>query len=128
NYEIETGDIKFKKYDDKNGSGLKASSEDYISGWTIRLYDANWQFVSELVSESDSSYDNEVFEDLPLGTYYLCEVSQTGWVQTEPAANAEVANGSSNSSEEAERCYEVELTRDGQEVAVRFGNHQVPTA
>src|SRR3989344_4606902 len=49
---------------------------------------------------------NYSFENLPTGTYFVCEVLQTGWVQTYPEA-----------------CHEVQVETNGQVVEdVDFGN------
>lgn len=123
--EVETGDIKVKKYEDVNGnSQLSPGENDDMSGWKIRLYSSNWTYLQELTTDDA---DWRTFDDLALGTYYLCEKNQTGWVQTDPNGSdgSSVANNSPKKNEEAARCWEVTLTSNNKTREVYFGNQQV---
>ncbi|HEX9679626.1 MAG TPA: SdrD B-like domain-containing protein, partial [Candidatus Saccharimonadales bacterium] len=120
---VRTGDIKVKKYEDKDGDGrLDGGENDDVGGWKIRLYDSNWNFLEELTT-SDSNWVE--FEDLPYGTYFVCEKNQSGWAQTDPESDEGVANDSPNKAEEAARCWQV--TVDDDDESVRFGNQELPT-
>jgi hypothetical protein len=79
------------KFDDANGNGTYDSGEAKLKGWTIQLYKesnntAGLQtgtggdtLVGSKVTDASGNYS---FTGLLPGTYYLREVSQSGWVQT----------------------------------------------
>lgn len=122
NKKVPTGDIKVKKYEDVDGSSSHNGNEnDDLGGWKIRLYDSNWAYLDELTT---SDTDWVKFENLPYGTYYVCEKNQTGWNQTDPSANEGVTNDSPNKAEEAARCLQVSVNSDYEFVS--FGNQYNP--
>ncbi|MDQ6985979.1 MAG: SpaA isopeptide-forming pilin-related protein [Candidatus Dojkabacteria bacterium] len=74
------GVIRGQKYIDADGSGY-LNSETNIEAWSIRLYDDSWNNIDSTATNISGGY---IFRDLPFGTYYTCEVSQTGWRQSGP--------------------------------------------
>jgi len=108
------------KYNDLNGSGVRSGKntwegieEPQLSGWTIRLYNSDWEKVGETVT-NPYFYFNNVLEK---GTYYLCEVMQDGWRQTEPLSGENygytaVINQSGDSSEGG-LCKQVTVNNSG---------------
>jgi hypothetical protein len=88
------------KYVDANGDGSLTGDTKYTAtgGWNIRLYkdgaggtvgalDATDTLVSTLATDSLGNYS---FPNLSTGTYFACEETKTGWIQTYP--NAGTAN------------------------------------
>ncbi len=132
--EIE-GTIAGRKYDDSNENGtFQSRQEARLDGWDIRLYDAQWQLVDSDTTAGNGKYE---FDDLAAGSYYVCEVSQAGWVQTGPLLGAEnvdnsgdvsggaegVSNQSANLADEGGICWEVTVDANNQEIKnVKFGN------
>jgi hypothetical protein len=83
---LKTGKAKAFKYWDKNGSG-SWYNEPGLSGWTIELRKDNVVLDSKQTNGSGFAE----FNNLPIGTYQLCEVmsqaQQTaGWINTDPGA------------------------------------------
>jgi protocatechuate 3,4-dioxygenase beta subunit len=78
--------IKGKKFNDANGNGVKGYGEDYLSGWTIKLWNANQTVL--LATDVTDSYGAYMFTNLQPGTYVVCEIIQSGWMQTAPTAGA----------------------------------------
>jgi len=118
---FELGDITGRKYNDENGDGSIAG-DPTLNGWTIRLYDAGenpWVLVDSYVTAGDGQYE---FTDLTPGNYKVCEVLQTGWVQT--FASSGSANNSPNSSEEGPECQTVNIDTSGETNTKNFGNYE----
>jgi len=87
---LELGEIRGVKYEDKNGDGLlKEASYERLSGWTIYL-DANDNGELD-ANESSTVTDNNGqyrFMNLSTGTYNVREVGQSGWIQTYPSSTS----------------------------------------
>lgn len=101
--EPETGSISGYKLNDANGNALFDEGEEKLSGWTIQLYGecleldvASLVRVAEIDTPEEDCYEviaetktdengNYAFDDLPAGTYLVCEVQQEGWTRTFPA-------------------------------------------
>jgi hypothetical protein len=80
---FENGSISGVKFNDHNGDGTKDTSDENLSGWTVNLEDANNTILQTQVTDG-TGYS---FTNLAPGTYKVCEVGQTGWVQTYPGGD-----------------------------------------
>jgi hypothetical protein len=79
------------KWEDMNGDGHRDAGDDPLDGWTIQLYKGT-TLVGTDTTDSNGAYS---FPLLQPGTYTVCEVLQSGWVQTFPnAGTADPANES----------------------------------
>lgn len=66
-----------KKYDDESG----------ISDWNINLYELG-DGIGDLIFSTSTSQGGEYsFDDVPYGTYLVCEENRGGWTQTSPATS-----------------------------------------
>jgi uncharacterized protein (DUF2237 family) len=68
------------KWEDVNGNGVRNNGDDPLSGWTIQLYKGN-SLVDSKVTDVNGAYS---FGPLGPGTYTVCEVVKSGWLQTFP--------------------------------------------
>ena len=122
---FELGKIQGRKFNDLNANGQQDSGESPINDWTIRLYDSNWQQVgSDQTTHFISGYGDGRyrFEDLGLGTYYICEVLDSEWTQTNPSSSEGFAN-QSGLSDEAPRCRRAIIDESGDFITGKlFGN------
>ncbi len=81
------GSIAGRKYNDLNGDGTLDTGEPYLDNWTIKLFDNQMQELNSVVTGSGSLADGQYkFTSLLPGSYYICEVPQDGWTQTDPAS------------------------------------------
>ena len=136
------GVLQGRKYQDTNENGAHDSTttEPRLSGWTINLYDSEWEFLESQDTKGDPIGQYK-FEDLPDGTYYLCEEMKDGWQQTGPKEGTNpvdlngidlglnavaVENESSNSDIEGPICWQAE--NNGNELIgwLKFGNIENP--
>ncbi len=69
------------KWEDKNGNGVKDDGDNGLQDWTIKLYNSSNVEVQSKVTDVDGNY---MFDPIGPGTYTVCEVLQSGWVQTFP--------------------------------------------
>jgi hypothetical protein len=79
------------KFKDINNNGAKDAGDSGLQGWTIHIYndaggtagslDATDVLVDTQTTDSSGNYTSA---SLSPGTYYVCEASQTGWVETYP--------------------------------------------
>lgn len=83
------GEVHGYKFNDLNGNGSPDSGEPKLAGWQINLYGLGQdnQLNNLLASTTTDAGGNYSFSDLAPGTYKVCEVLQTGWVQTYPVSN-----------------------------------------
>jgi hypothetical protein len=81
------GKISGTKFNDLNGNGVKDAGEPVLAGWKINLTGG----IS--ASTTTDSLGNFVFEELPANTYQVCEVQQSGWVQSLPASGFACPDG-----------------------------------
>ncbi len=117
------GSIQGKKYADVNGNGTLENSEktnpnNQLNDWRIFLYDSlepGSSSVSMLTGSGGLAKGQYRFNNLPAGTYYVCEELKDGWVQTYPFDGPTV-NG--------KYCHEVNLGVGENKVGVIFGNFQ----
>ncbi|MBI3460455.1 DUF11 domain-containing protein [Candidatus Acetothermia bacterium] len=76
------GKICGVKFNDLNGNGKQDPGELGLPGWTIQVKDANGNVIASTVTDANGKY----CIDVPVGTYTVVEVQQSGWVQTFPQA------------------------------------------
>ncbi len=82
--------ISGTKWNDLNNNHIAGDAGDVVlPGWTIRIYDAQNLLLDTAVTGANGLF---AFAESP-GTYKLCEVSQSGWVQTAPVAGTATCNG-----------------------------------
>ncbi len=67
------GSICGVKFNDLNGNGIQETGEPGLQGWTINLSGTT---NTAAVTDSSGKY---CFNNLPQGTYHVCEVLQPGW-------------------------------------------------
>ena len=79
---FKNGSIGGHKWNDKNGDSKESEGEGYMGGWAIQLKDSQGTVVATDVTDAGGYY---LFENVAPDTYTVCEVQQTGWVQTFPA-------------------------------------------
>jgi hypothetical protein len=115
--------ITGKKFNDDEGDGSIAGDAT-LSNWTIRLYDTStnpWTLVDTQVTDGTGTY---TFNGLSVGSYKVCEVLQTGWVQT--FASIQGTNTSPNSANEGQWCNTKNVTISGSNPSAgNFGNYQI---
>ncbi|MBI4163144.1 MAG: lamin tail domain-containing protein [Candidatus Aenigmarchaeota archaeon] len=100
------------KFNDLNSNGIQDTGEPGLHGWIITLVGP---VRDSLETDSLGGYH---FYNLPDGTYTVCEVQQSGWVQTSPTSGPLCAGGTKG--------YTVVIS-NGQSVFHRdFGNKEVP--
>src|SRR2546422_7345535 len=89
------------KFNDLNGNGVKDMGEPGLSGWEIRAYkdldgDGTLSVAEAAVGPASSMTTNgsgAYSFSLNPGKYVICEVLQSGWVESRPA-NVKCAGGS----------------------------------
>lgn len=80
-----TGSISGVKFNDLNGNGVRESTEQGLSNWTIYLDRNNNNVFDTGEPTSITSASGEYrFANLAAGAYSVREVLQTGWRQTFP--------------------------------------------
>jgi hypothetical protein len=77
------GSISGQKFSDTNLNWAKDAGEPGLSGWTINLYSSNNPWTLRASTATDQS-GNYAFSQLADGTYFVCEVPQSGWYQVYP--------------------------------------------
>ena len=131
NYPV--GMVQGRKYHDVNANGQFDQEErqadgnvNRLDGWTINIYDPEWNLVDSMETGDDSTEAGNVgqgqyrFENLPLGTYHICEVQQDPWVQTQPADGVQ-----QNDDDSETFCHTVTLDEPGESrTGRRFGNYE----
>lgn len=80
-----TGVIHGLKFNDMNGDGFWNEDIAALSGWTIFIdEDADGILDDGEQSTQTNGSEGYEFTDLVPGTYSICEVQQSGWMQTYP--------------------------------------------
>ena len=113
----ELGSIQGRKYYDVNGNGDFDQEEkdapgnpNRLNDWTINLYtNLSEDPIANLITGHTGNKGQYRFEDLLPGTYYVCEVLQNGWIQTEPGGGG---------------CHEVQVGPGEDVKGIQFGNKQ----
>lgn len=109
-----TGDIWAFKYNDQNGNG-SWFYEPALGGWEFMVYDSEGTQVGS--SQNTDGAGFAYFNDLPVGTYTVCEVQQEGWTNTQPGTINETYG---------QPCVETEVEAEDIDI-LNFGNHEVET-
>ncbi len=85
---FKNGSIAGYKFNDHNGNGSEDEGDEHLAGWTMTLFkEIDGEKVQVGNSVSTDGEGNYSFDNLAPGTYWVCETSQSGWVQTFPANN-----------------------------------------
>ena len=101
------------KWYDANANG-QDDEEAGLSGWTIFIDEnGNGQLDNEEESTQTNQDGNYELGELTPGTYRVCEVGQSGWIQTHPL-NSELNN-----------CYEVTVSSGENIQGTDFGNQEI---
>lgn len=114
---IKLGSIQGRKYYDVNGNGDFDQEEKDASGdpnrlndWTINLYtNLNENPITSLITGHNGNKGQYRFENLLPGTYYVCEILQGGWMQTEPG----------------DGCHEIQVGPGEDVTGIQFGNYEL---
>lgn len=109
------GTIYGKKYLDLNLDHHKEFWEPTLSGWQISLYDTDKNLIAEQKTASGKKLGQYRFENLPKGTYFICEEMRKNWKQNEP-----------DSQGENSLCWEVIIDDNHFFVVRNFGNIYQP--
>ncbi|MDD3647114.1 MAG: hypothetical protein PHS44_01250 [Candidatus Dojkabacteria bacterium] len=139
------GSIWGRKYDDLNINHtidtMNPGHEPFLNDWTIRLYDADWNFLSSEQTGHTGIKGQYRFHHLTLGTYYVCEVMQEEWMQSAPIIGqtnadqnpsgdqtgyASSITNQSGAGDEGSMCWMINLHHDNRAVdSLRFGNYEI---
>jgi uncharacterized repeat protein (TIGR01451 family) len=129
---FQLGSVTGCKYNDINGDGDRDNEDFQIEGWTIRLYNSDWSLVAETqtIASSGGQIKYNFSNVMTNGIYYICEVMQPGWIQTDPVLGIEqsdvIANSSPNSAFEGPYCRVINnYQSNGYWYGERFGNIEV---
>ncbi|KKS59377.1 MAG: Cna B domain protein [candidate division WWE3 bacterium GW2011_GWF2_42_42] len=124
--------VQGRKYNDINGNGNFNDNEvndaNRLDGWTINLYDDEWTLLKSMVTGDDSTPAGPVekgqykFKGLSAGEYYVCEVPNSSWTQTEPNADTGVLSQILQSY-----CHGIELSLGQNLIGIQFGNFENKT-
>ncbi|MCA9386113.1 hypothetical protein KC717_05690, partial [Candidatus Dojkabacteria bacterium] len=110
----EPGTITGIKYYDENGDGEKDSGEPNLPNWRIQLYDSSFNIaISEVITNGVGEF---TFSSINPGLYYVCEVLQNNWSQTEPSTS------NYTSPVDGSNCFAVNLGSGGYVDYLEFGN------
>jgi hypothetical protein len=111
-----TGTIIINKFNDENGDGVWDDDEILLISYPV--------FISLEDSEErinpDTATNGSVFNNVPVGNYYICEEIQEGWENTKPGTEAfDWGDGT------MVVCYGPEALAEGETIEVDFGNHLI---
>ena len=91
------GFMQGRKYIDTNLNGELEQTEAFLDGWTINLYDEEWQPITTQLTGSEGLLEGQYrFDNLLPGIYYVCEASRTGWQQMGPELGSNPVNYNNN--------------------------------
>jgi hypothetical protein len=110
-----TAKVNARKFQDNNGDKRRQSTEPWLAGWTMTVYDSSGAVAARGVTGSNGRV---VLSRLRPGSYVVCETQQAGWSHTLPVALNTTYN---------QPCYSVTL-QPNQSVTVTFGNRPAVTA
>lgn len=107
--------VRAVKYNDINNSGARNSTEPYLSGWTMTLYDAQNNLLASGVTDTNGRVD---FSGRLPGAYKVCETLTAGWSNTQPRTLDPVLG---------KPCRTV-TTQPGATATLNFGNRAIVAA
>ena len=89
NTKPEPVDQVVRKYNDKNGDGRRqAETEPLLDGWTFWL-DLDLDGIKDFGEPRKTTEDGKVvFSVLPTRPYWVCEITQDGWINTDPGSRS----------------------------------------
>jgi protocatechuate 3,4-dioxygenase beta subunit len=80
---VNSENISGMVYNDLNGDGSNDGGTDPgLQGWTIEVLNSSNQLVATTTSDANGNYS---FTSLPVAAYTVEEITQSGWVITQPA-------------------------------------------
>ncbi len=120
------GYMQGRKYSDTNMDGRLENTETFLDGWTIRLYDSEWQPIASQITGNNGLLQGQYrFGNLLPGTYYACEVLQNDYQQTGPifgnhavdynnnqVNNSVAVTNGSGATDEAPICWQSNINGD----------------
>jgi len=115
-----TGTIIVNKFNDENADGVWDDDEMLIVDWPVFISLEGSKDIIEPDSEPDSATNGSVFNNVPVGSYYICEETKDGWENTKPGKEAH-----SWGDDKMAVCYGPEALTEGQTIEVSFGNHLI---
>jgi len=118
------GNLAVTKYHDVDNSGSKQGSEPFLNGWDCYLdLNTNGTFdgvdvklTTAGTDESEAPKGEVLFENLPTGTYQICEVPKADWYNSDPGAASIAGPGK-------DPCESASVLKDTATFA-SFGNYQ----
>ena len=118
NYQL-YGDLQVIKYEDLNSNGQQdaAIGEPNMAGWEFSLYDNTGNLLD---SQNTDTSGIASFNDLDPGTYVVCEITQSCWINSRPGAL-----GVADPVGQDRPCSMVIVER-GKTVNAEFGNYFPP--
>jgi hypothetical protein len=140
---IDLAKIQGRKIYDVNGNGSLADETITdalrLDGWTINLYDSSWNPVATTTTGTLAK-GQYTFDNLIPANYYVCEVSQAGWLQTYPYDSAMLEDNAgavvqagigiqndSGVAGEAGFCWDIRVEHGETQPWARFGNVEAAT-
>ena len=90
---------------------MRDAGEAGLEGWEIEVSELTNNGFEPVAQSTTDSDGTAVFNNLLPGSYFICEIQQDGWVQSQPANDD---------------CWQVEL-QPGQDIQAPFGNAQKST-
>ncbi|MBK9108321.1 MAG: PKD domain-containing protein [Saprospiraceae bacterium] len=85
----QTNFITGHKYLDKKCDGKRDATDPPGIGWEIQLKDGVGNLIETKITDGAGFY---TFQDIPIGTYTLCEVQKPGYLQNYPPSNTYTVN------------------------------------
>lgn len=100
------GNIFGQSFNDLNSNGVIDSGESSLAGWGINLFDYSISTSTPILTATTTSTGYS-FTNLDLGSYFVTQLSQTGWNQITPTTTSEII-----------------LTIGNPSFSLNFGNHE----
>jgi hypothetical protein len=115
------------KFKDINNNNARDAGEGGLEGWTIHVYDDNGGTTGSL-DATDALVDTQVTDGngaytsdaLSPGTYYVCEVGQSNWIQTYPQSST--AGSTDCSAKDGGQGWKVVISSGANATVKDFGN------
>ncbi|MBZ0309013.1 MAG: thrombospondin type 3 repeat-containing protein, partial [Anaerolineae bacterium] len=82
------------KFNDLNHDGIRDNGEAGLQNWEFKVYTDNTQ--TTLVDTQTTNANGEAIFTLPVGSYYVCETQQTGWVPSTLVCQTVTVSASGN--------------------------------